>query len=294
MAKSIDLHIHSNYSEDADYSVEELFTKAGEAGLDGISITDHDSVESAAGAGIISKACGINYITGVEITTVFSIDGSQQHLLGYFIDPDNTVLQNTLKKIQDFRINVARKRISALKEIGFHLNESNIWSMAGGRTPTATSIMVEVLNNSENSKDSRLDEYFHGSKKDNRLSFFYREFFLEGKPAYVPFESIDMEEGIKTIIEAGGLPVLAHPKFVKNNMWLDIIREYGISGIEAISTYHNDEDIKYYLAYAKTNGLLITAGSDFHGPTSKPKVMLGGISGNDYSYLEALYKAAGR
>jgi len=75
---------------------------------------------------------------------------------------------------------------------------------------------------------------------------------------------------------------------VKKKEWLDTIRSYKIQGIEAISSYHSKEDIKFYLEYAKKYNLLVTPGSDFHGPTSKPKVKLGGISGNNYSYLQKL------
>ena len=67
-----------------------------------------------------------------------------------------------------------------------------------------------------------------------------------------------------------------------------MIIELGINGIEAISSYHSDEDINFYLQFARENSLLVTAGSDFHGPTSKPKVSLGGIKGNQYQLLSDL------
>jgi predicted metal-dependent phosphoesterase TrpH len=294
MTKRIDLHIHSRYSEDGDFSVPELFSRAGDAGLDCISIADHDSMESIPEARACAGPSGIEYIPGVEITTVFPVDGSQQHILGYFIDGSSAILQAALEKIQGFRLVVARKRIDALKGIGFALDDQNIWAMAAGRSPTATSIMLEVMKNPGNYEDPRLQEYFHGHKKDNRLAYFYREFLLEGRPAYVPFESISTEEGVRTVIEAGSVPVLAHPVFVKNRAWLDVIKSYGILGVEAISTYHNEKEIEFYLAYAKQNGLCVTAGSDFHGPTAKPKVLLGGISGNEYKYVEMLRQVAGR
>jgi len=292
MDKTSDLHIHSHYSEDGDFSVDRIFELAAEHGLSGISITDHDSVESVGDALAIARESVVEYIPGVELTTVFSIDGSQQHILGYFVDHTDRGFLDLLKYIQDCRLRVARKRISALKKIGFTVEENHIWEMAGNRAPAAASIMQEVLDNPVNHGDPRLAEYLQGPKSDDRMRYFYREYLIEGAPAYVPFESVETREGIDAIKKAGGIPVLAHPVFVRDRGWLDVIVGYGIKGIEAISTYHTEEDTLFYLTYAERHALLITAGSDFHGPTAKPKVSLGGIEGNSFAYFEAL-KAAG-
>ncbi len=288
MAHRIDLHIHSCYSEDGDYSVDDIFELASKIGLSAISITDHDSIESIPDALDASKLYGIEYIPGVEITTIYE-DESQQHILGYYIH-DNPQLNETLKKIGQFRWEIAKRRIKKLREIGFSMNEDNVWQKANNRPPTATAIMLEVFENPENRKDARLHDYFEGKKSDNRLMFFYREYLAENMPAYVPFISIPTQEGIDIIKASGGIPVLAHPKFVNGEKHLQKIASMGIMGIEAISSYHTKAEIDYFFNFAKKHNLVITAGSDFHGPTSKPKVALGGIEGNDYRLLEELKK----
>lgn len=288
MTRLIDLHIHSHYSEDADLPVEELFRVAREASLAAVSITDHDSIESIEDALPLSAGAHLLYIPGVEITTVFPTDGSQQHILGYFVDGECPLLRKTIKRIGECRLLVARERIEALRRIGFILDENRIWKRTGDRAPAATSIMLELFRNEANADDPRLKDYFEGDRKGNRMSFFYLEYLTEGMPAYVPFQSITVEEGIHAVKRAGGIPVLAHPVFVRKREWLDVIAEAGIQGIEAISTYHGREDIEFFLGYAKHRGLLVTAGSDFHGPTSKPGVKLGGITGNDFEYARRL------
>ena len=57
--KTIDLHMHSRYSEDGDHSVDELFTIAAAAGLAAISVTDHDSIESIADSPAASARTGV-------------------------------------------------------------------------------------------------------------------------------------------------------------------------------------------------------------------------------------------
>jgi predicted metal-dependent phosphoesterase TrpH len=290
MSRLIDLHIHSNFSEDADLSVDEIFRLASDLLLSAISITDHDSLESITAARSISYKYSVEYVPGIELTTVFPEDGSQQHVLGYFVDEDDTALGSVLERIHDYRVSVARKRIEALKRINFALRDDRIWELTAHRPPTATSIMLEVFNNEKNSRDMRLKEYFYGKKVENRMSHFYREFLSEGGAAYVPFESISLKEGIDVIRRAGGISVLAHPVFVKRREWLDTIVDYGIEGIEAITTYHDREDTLFFLEFAKRKHLLVTPGSDFHGQISKPQVKLGGIEGNDYKYLSLLKK----
>ncbi len=288
MSKYIDLHIHSNFSEDADLSVEEIFDLANELSISAISIADHDSIESIRSANAVKDKYPIEYVPAVEITTVFPVDGSQQHILGYYINNESPVIQEALNYIEKLRIEITKKRILALKDLGFIMDEDRIWEMTGDRPPGATSAMLEVLNNVENANDKRLHEYLHGKKKRNRVIHFYRDYLTEGKPAYIPFQSITVEEGIDVIKRSGGIPVLAHPIFIKEMKWLDIIVDSGIQGFEAISTYHNKSEVEFYMEFARKHGLLITAGSDFHGPSAKPKIKLGGQAGMEYDYLEKL------
>ncbi len=289
--KTIDLHIHSNFSEDADFSIEEIFRLATGSSLSAISITDHDSIHSIDKANSVKNSYSIEYIPGVEITTVFPIDNSQQHILGYFVDNKDPNLLACLKNIVEYRKETAKDRIEALKKLNFFLDENRILKMTGERPIGPIAIINELLNNENNLKDKRLDIYFNGKKKNNKIGNFFNDYLKENGKAYVPFKSISTQEGIDIIKKAGGIPVLAHPIYVKNRNWLNTIKKMGIIGIEAVSTYHNPEDIAYYLEYATKNGLLITAGSDYHGPTAKPNIKLGpqeGQSGMNYEYFEAL------
>jgi predicted metal-dependent phosphoesterase TrpH len=284
----IDLHIHSQYSEDGDYSVDHIFQMAKTIGLSAISITDHDAIDAIPEGIVCSEKYNIEFIPGIELTTIYE-DGSQQHILGYFIN-NAPVLNAIVKKIGNYRHEIAKKRIQKLRDIGFAMNEKNVWRKANNRPPTATAIMLEVFENPQNRNDKRLEEYFNGKKSDNKLMYFYREYLAEHMPAYVPFISISTHEGIEVVKATGGVPVLAHPKFVKGEEHLKKIAVMGIAGIEAISSYHTKEDIDYFIRFAADHNLIITAGSDFHGPTSKPKVILGGIQGNDYRLLDELKK----
>lgn len=290
MKNIIDLHIHSNFSEDADLDIKEIFKTASESSIKVISITDHDSIDSIKISDSIKESYPVQYVPGTELTTVFNLDGSQQHILGYFVNNKSVFLLDTLEYIKKLRFDIGKKRNNALVKLGFALDEDRIWKMTGNRPPTATSTILEVFRNEKNTTDKRLQDYYHGSKKDKKIMEFYREYFTEGSPAYVPFKSISTEEGIQVIKKSGGIPVLAHPVFLKDRNWLDNIKNMGIEGIEAISTYHNDSDIEFYIDYAEKNSLLITSGSDFHGPTSKPKIQIGSQKASSFEIFNNLIK----
>ena len=62
----MDLHVHTCYSDDATTTLREVVVYAKKRGLDGVAITDHDTVE---GARKLVQKSNLLIIPGVEITT---------------------------------------------------------------------------------------------------------------------------------------------------------------------------------------------------------------------------------
>ena len=104
---------------------------------------------------------------------------------------------------------------------------------------------------------------------------------------------ISLEEAITLITEAGGVPVFAHPG---NNIGQDRemaidIMSYGLKGIEAYSSYHNQETTQFYLQLAKELDVFVTVGSDYHGK-NKPAITLGGVEVEDEAALIETFLSA--
>jgi predicted metal-dependent phosphoesterase TrpH len=87
----------------------------------------------------------------------------------------------------------------------------------------------------------------------------------------------------------GGIPVLAHPSDTGEENIRQLI-ESGLEGLEVYSPYHNPGEQESFRVLAEKHGLLITAGSDFHGKMVKPDVELGQVGGNHYDLLLKLKK----
>jgi len=63
----IDLHVHTCYSQDAVTTLEEVVTYSKKRGLDGVAITDHDTL---LGALKLVQKCKLLVIPGIEITAL--------------------------------------------------------------------------------------------------------------------------------------------------------------------------------------------------------------------------------
>jgi predicted metal-dependent phosphoesterase TrpH len=95
---SVDLHCHSEYSIDGVTTVEELLRRASAAGLDGVALTDHDTVEGVGEAVDRAPEYGLVVIPGIEVTS------GAGHLLGLGVDravPMGLSFHETVDRIRD-------------------------------------------------------------------------------------------------------------------------------------------------------------------------------------------------
>lgn len=107
-----DLHVHTDFSSmnwihEVKYSPELAVKKAKECGLDGLAITDHDSIGGLSRALNAAEKNGIIVVPGVELTAKHF--GLPRHIIALGIDPDITktviekhsTIEDTLKWIHD-------------------------------------------------------------------------------------------------------------------------------------------------------------------------------------------------
>jgi predicted metal-dependent phosphoesterase TrpH len=100
-------------------------------------------------------------------------------------------------------------------------------------------------------------------------------------------EDIATVAAIERIKELRGIPILAHPSDTGEENIRQLIGA-GLEGLEVYSPYHDPREQEAFRALAERHGLLVTAGSDFHGKGVKPDVELGEVGGNHYEILRKL------
>lgn len=243
-----DLHTHTNYSDGLD-SPTDLIDKAINKGLDGIAITDHDTVDAIPGAlEYIKKLKNFQIIAGIEFSSFYS--KSEVHILGYFIDINNENLLKIIGKIKSSRWDRGIAILDKLSDLDIVLPRIEILQEGKESGFIGRANIARKLVKHKYVQD--IDEAF--------------EKYLDiGKPAYVERFKLSIKDTIELIHQAGGISVLAHPGLIEDQTALEECLKHGIMGIECYQSKHTQPQTKEYLKFSENNNLIQTAGSDYHG-----------------------------
>ena len=244
----IDLHTHTTAS-DGKCTPAQLVERAARAGVQVLSVTDHDTVSGCAAAAAACAEAGLEFVTGIEITAV--VDDTDVHILGYFVDPASATLQSFLATQRLARVARMREMILLLAALGVHLDAEAILqpalddtSRSVGRPWVARALVA-------GGHVKHVGEAF-----DRWLS--------RGRPAFVPRIGPPPNEVFTQIHDAGGVSSLAHPILLEHDDW---IPAYAAAGMDALEAYHSDHDEQAttrYLDLASRLNLAVSGGSDFH------------------------------
>lgn len=270
----IDLHIHTCFSSDADYTTEVLLAMAKEKNMKVISFADHNTAGSYSTLPSYTVD-GIQIIPGIELDC--TIDDVNLHVLGYGIDPKLKIFDEIYQSILNQEQKAAARRIQLVQELGIVVDEKKVMAMAPHGEVPGELIAEVALADPANEGNERLVPYRSGgTRSDNPYVNFYWDYCAKGAPAYVPIEFITLQQAVTIIHEAKGIAVLAHPgnNIHEDEALLDKIMQGGVEGIEVYSSYHSLEQIEFYHQKAKGYDCLITCGSDFHGK-NKPSIEIG-------------------
>jgi predicted metal-dependent phosphoesterase TrpH len=244
--------------------------QASSRGLQTIAITDHDTVAGVPAALEAASEVGLECIPGVEMSCEMA--KGEAHILGFFVSTDEgTSLSAMLARFRTSRLERARKILHRLARLGVPLDWEDVLRIAGGESvgrPHIARAMVEK------------------GHVPTVAEAFERYLRREG-PAYVPRFRVAPEEAIRLVHEAGGLAVLAHPWDVADIVaWL---AGEGLDGLEAYYPFYAPAMSAQLAAIAERLGLVVTGGSDFHGPGVSAGVEMGSVDVPE-GVVEALHE----
>ncbi len=278
----IDLHIHSTAS-DGSFSPIEIINLAKKTKLQAISITDHDTIDGVKKILKYSQSNVLEIICGVEISCEPPVNFKHLgsiHLLGYGFSIYDKNINAILNKAKKARLQRNPAIIEKLNNLGFNLTIEQVEERFGAKQ-TGRPHIAELMKEK-------------GYVKNFKEAF--DKYLGKGKPAYVEKHKVSCSKAITTILEAGGIPVLAHPGLLNFNTshqleeFIDTLITHGLTGMEVYYTGHDASLTSFYEKLAHKKNLLATGGSDFHGEFNKG-VALGTGIGNlniDYSLFKAL------
>ncbi len=256
----IDLHIHSNAS-DGRYSPEEIVARAAARGLEIIALADHDTLSGIARALSAARSFpGLRVIPAVEIST--DVPAGEVHVLGYYIDYNDGGLGSLFERMRDSRRERAQQMIDKLANLGLPVEWRRVQEIAGSGSVGRPHIALAML-----------EKGYIGSVREA-----FVRYLGHGGPAYVAWAKMTPQRAVERVVEAGGLPVLAHPLTASDPEALTgVLKKAGLVGLEAYYDGYSQEEKNGLVALAKRHCLITTGGSDYHGLDDSAETMLGGV-----------------
>jgi len=273
---TVDFHVHSTAS-DGTFAPRDIATDAVRGGFAALALTDHDNCD---GIGeFLGAEPGLRKVAGVELSIEPGEGFDKFHLLALGIDPENEALKAFLKGILDGRDARNERIVGNFRRIGIEMVD-----VPKGARPVGDYAHGDVL----------ARPHFARWLADNGyaadIGEAFEKYLLPDSPAetrcYEERYHPPQEEAFRVVHGAGGLCVMAHPKYWRRE-WMAAgpdyaaagrelarLKEAGLDGLETHYRANLMEENVGFLRVADRLGLLKSAGSDFHG-ANKPAIPLG-------------------
>lgn len=245
----IDLQLHTIYS-DGRWSAEQLFEYLAEVGFGLVAVTDHDRVDTVESIQHLGAQKQVPVLAAVEISAQFH--GKMADVLCFGFDPHDQALRAIADDVRQRQKDNAEQVYEELQRRGYRLPHPHDLRVAGD----CGNLLI---------KQSAVPDW------PSALALVTDAGYREMKA--------ELRQTVETAHQSGGVALIAHPgrglrepeEFTDYTPeLLDQVRaEIPLDGIEVYYPTHSPEQVETYLAYAKQHDLLISAGSDSHGPPGR-------------------------
>lgn len=253
-----DLHLHSHFS-DGTWSPTNLVEHAISLGLSHLALTDHDTIDGIAEARAAATD-KLTVIDGIEINTIWQDRANANkahdvHILGYCFDAQAPSLVSIIKRQREARERQIKETLKNIRASGIYLDYEQIPALCR-QYPTKGVI-----------GKPQLTEALVRIGAASNLTEAYEKYTARSSPCFVERQSVSPFEAVEAIKSAGGSASIAHPN--NGAHIIPLIKELAACGLGAIEAYHrmhDEEVVVLHLELAAQLGLLVTGGSDCHGP----------------------------
>lgn len=261
----IDLHTHSTAS-DGLLTPKQLVRRAARGNVRVLALTDHETFAGIPEATRAAAKSGLTIIPGIELA--FTVAGIELHLLGLGVRRPHATLRTLLAKHTSSRAERLERTVRTLQRAGFSLTASAVKRRAAGqigRPHIAQALLDDPHNRAVLKK--RL------GRKPLTVSNVIVMLMSPGTPTYVPRWMPTPQQVIRAVHRSGGLAILGHPQglagisFHGVKDWRSHLRQIARLGLDGLEVYAYGQTRVARNAlrrFAKTYGLLVSGGSDYH------------------------------
>lgn len=247
----IDLQIHTVYS-DGQWQPVELFAWLQHEAFRAVAITDHDTMEHLGELQVLGERHGVHVVPAVEVTANWH--GRGAHLLCYAQRFTGDALAGLTRRTEAAqRANTAEVYEELLRR--------------GHRFPRRPQALAHQQGQVVRPVDNATLLHAHGyaATLDEALAHI--------RDAGYRSITAPLSEAVDAAHASGAVAVLAHPgrgggeiQAYPAPLVREVLAAVPLDGIEVRYPLHTDQQVAEYTALARERGLLISAGSDSHGP----------------------------
>lgn len=247
-----DMHIHTYFSDGAQ-SPADVISGARRAGVNLISVTDHDNSNARRQVRGLADKAGITAVDGEEIS---AYDGDVKvHVLGYGMDYSSPAYAAFNKRLVEGAEERTFDILQKLSKVNVNISYGEVLRERRCEKSPLHAMYIAVAGARKGYASSPFNFY------SKYLNFGGAAFSCIGRPT--PEKTAEMIAG------CGGVCSLAHP----GRITLDgdgvkaLVKRLvgcGLSGIEAVYSGHTLRETQYYKELADSFNLLVTGGSDTH------------------------------
>lgn len=249
----IDLHSHTTHS-DGDRSPAQLLTAAAAAGVTVLAVTDHDTVSGIAECRAASEAVGIRLVPGIELSC--ELHGREVHVLGHFIDERSPAVGRLATGMLAERRERMERMVRRAQEQGLSgVTLERVVAASGGDNlgrPHLARVLVDC-GHAQSVKDA------------------FERYLKTRGPLWVDRRRLEIPEALQIVHDAGGTASVAHPG--ANGVTRQELKGLAAQGLDAVEAWHPEHppnQAEAFVRWADELGMLVTAGSDYHGPGVQP------------------------
>lgn len=261
-----DFHIHTNRS-DGNLTPEEVIGMAVEEKLSAAAITDHNVILEEFPDFQKKYRDLIQLVNGVELSSVYQRgdNGEAQEVHIIALGFDSSRLRETVDSTWLDLRGYLQAMIEKLRACGIEIPDfDRLRELYPGRAHIGREQVAAYLaeHGDAATRDEAMDEY---------VGIYGKRRAYVNEMEYSHYHS--MEENVKAIIHAGGIPVLAHLLTYRlpEEECLRLVKSFkelaqgAPAGMEVFYRKYSEEEQEKLAEIARAHGLLFSRASDYHG-----------------------------
>jgi len=251
---AIDLHLHTTYS-DGRWTLEPLFDNLFREQFSLAAITDHDRTDTVAALQQLALDKHLPVLVGVEMTTTWK--GELTDLLCFGFDPYHNALNDLTQDLLRRQQENTREVYENLQRQGYTLSPEAL-----------AALLAKPSSEQPHAFAALFKEHGYGLGEPSAGKILWE--------AGIAFATSEPVAVVEAAHQSGAVCLLAHPGHEDGFTTYDVQlldqfrQEAPIDGLEVYHPLHTPAQTEMYRAYVQRHHLLVSAGSDSHGPDKPP------------------------